>query len=177
MRRTCRRCRQCSNIELDYDKLAEAIVKANRMAEEKSDIPEPIEKLGLKRSLQAIFSKKVNTNGKFLSSAMALFSAYLFRVIAGFGVLFFGTGIYVIYGYCTNMNWRAPYSIVCNIMFVIFLVSLLLIVVLFSMVMFGAAKEIEQEKDKHYIVDVFSGVIGVLALIVALVTLLKGVIR
>lgn len=175
MRRTCRRCRRCSNIEFDYDKLAEAIVKANRMAEAKSDVPEPVEKVGLKRSLQAIFSKKVNTNGKFLSSAMALFSAYIFRVIAGFGVLVFCTGIYVMYGYCTNMNWRTSCSVICNIISVVFAAFLLLIVILFAIVMFGAAKEIEQEKDRHYIVNVFSGIIGVIALVVALVTLLKGV--
>ena len=45
----------------------------------------------------------------------------------------------------------------------------------YCIIMWKAAKEIEREKDKNFIVSVFSGIVSFAALIVALVALFKEV--
>lgn len=41
--------------------------------------------------------------------------------------------------------------------------------------MFGSANEIDREKDRSYIADVFSGIFGFVGLIVALIALYKQI--
>ena len=47
--------------------------------------------------------------------------------------------------------------------------------ILFGTILIGSANEIEREKDRNYIADVFSGIIGFVALIVALIALYKQI--
>ena len=50
-----------------------------------------------------------------------------------------------------------------------------LVLVLYSFLLWKSAKEVETEKDRNYIISVFSGIVSFAALIVALVALFKGV--
>ena len=48
------------------------------------------------------------------------------------------------------------------------------VAVVYSLVLWRAAKEVNTEKDRNYIIALFSGVVSFAALIVALVALVKG---
>lgn len=92
MRRTCRRCRRCLNIEFDYDKLAAAIVKANRMAEKESDVPETVEKVCFLRKVWWIIRNKKDINYNVLSGLFTMPITALFNFIAFIGGLIFFSG-------------------------------------------------------------------------------------
>ena len=55
------------------------------------------------------------------------------------------------------------------------MVAFVVIVGMFSLIFRAAANEMAKEKDRDYVVAVFSGIVSFAALIIALVALLKGV--
>ena len=54
-------------------------------------------------------------------------------------------------------------------------IACVFVIFLLSWILWKSAKEIETEKDRNYIISVFSGIVSFAALIVALVALFKGV--
>ena len=138
--------------QIDYDKLAEAITKAQEKSEDVA-----------------------NQNKKFTSSTLALTASFAFRVMAFFGwivmlLLLFGSVRLV-----TTFMWNSAFSVITNIFFVLFITLFLIILFLYSLLLWKSAKEIETEKDRNYIISVFSGVVSFVALIVAFIALFKGV--
>ena len=139
------------NLEIDYDKLAEAIVKA-----QEKDIP------------------KANQSKKFTSITFVFLISLVFRGVAIIGfVLTLVTPIAI---------WETieiKYTGLLGLFFVILIgalsISCVLVLFLLSWMLWKSAKEIETEKDRNYIISVFSGIVSFAALIVALVALFKGV--
>ena len=174
MRRTCRRCRRCSNIEFDYDRLAEAIVKANRMVEEKSDVPEPVEKIGFFKKVWWIIRNKKDVHYDMLSGLFTMPITALFNSIACISGLTFLLGIPMLIHAVAIMPWEQD-RIIPQIVGVFFIAVVLIDIALLSLIIRSAANEFAREKDRDFIIAVFSAVIGLVSLIVALVTLLKGV--
>ena len=66
-----------------------------------------------------------------------------------------------------NLTWA-------NIFELLSMVGIILLVFVFALMFRGAANDMKQEKDRNYIIALFSGVVSFAALIVALVALLKG---
>ena len=73
------------------------------------------------------------------------------------------------------MVWDKFSIIIVNIMYTILVSSIAFVLGIYSAVLWKSAKEIVIEKDKNYIVSVFSGIVSFAALIVALIALFKGV--
>ena len=71
--------------------------------------------------------------------------------------------------------WVGVNAIVGNAFSIAFAIALFVVLVLYSFLLWKSAKEIETEKDRNYIISVFSGIVSFAALIVALVALFKGV--
>lgn len=141
------------NLEIDYKKLAQAIVEAQNDAE------------------------KQQTEGKsFVSKSFAFWISLFFRFVSIFGIAVCIIGFIAIIQYAINTAvWTPANNIVANV-FALGIVGLVLVAFgAYCIVMWRAAKEIEQEKDKNFIVAVFSGIVSFAALIVALVALYKGV--
>ena len=140
------------NLEIDYDKLAEAIVKAKEKSE-----------------------NKANSEKRYMSKAFATMISIAFRGVAILMCFFTFAMI------CTGINmfntflWNDASSVLSNIFSMLFLVALSAIFVLYFFLLWKSAKEIEAETDRNYIVAVFSGIVSFAALIVALVALFKGV--
>ncbi len=172
MRKTCRRCRRCSNIEFDYDKLAEAIVKANRMAEEKSDVPEPTKKVSFFKKVWWIIRNKKDVNYDMLSGLFTIPITALLNLIAFIGGLIFLLGIPMIIYKAAIMPWESG-RIILQIVGLFIIVVVLIDIALLSLIIRSAANEFAREKDRNYIIAVFSGVTGLVALIVALVALFR----
>ena len=140
------------NLEADYDKLAEAIVKASNKEKQQSE----------KKS--------------FVSNSFAFWISLVFRFVPLFGIAASAFGLFALFKYATSVAaWNTGYNIIANVL-VLCLVGLILLAVIgYCIIMWRAAKEIEQEKDKNFIVAVFSGIVSFAALIVALVAIFKGV--
>ena len=140
------------NLEIDYDKLAESIVKA----QEKSE-------------------NEANGKKKFTSGTFAMITSLAFRGVAILGWLIALATPIAIINMAKSFVWVEVNAIVGNVFSIAFAVALFIVLVLYSFLLWKSAKEIETEKDRNYIISVFSGIVSFAALIVALVALFKGV--
>ena len=134
------------NIEIDYDKLADAIVKANE-----------------KQTNQYSMSREWM---KFIIFPVFLTTA----IISGFLSVCFG--VYSVTAMVDSMKGDAfiPKS------FLEGLVSFLLCFYLIGICLFTffTGREIDKEADKEYVATMFSNVVALVALIISLVALVKG---
>lgn len=170
------------NLEIDYDKLAEAIVKAQEK-QAPTQNEETTQTSGAKTSKVKIFWENVrvvvfNQEKKiqaFLSPSLSALIQMFFNLIA----LALAVGCITALGFCGRRiyDWifRVETDIASNIMFIFECIVIFLVSALLALIMRGIANEIGREKDKHYIISVFSGLISLIALIVAIIALSKGV--
>ena len=133
------------NNEIDYDKLAEAIVAANKK-QQQVDSPS---REWMKYILIPIF----------------------WGVSIVSGIL----GIVMFISLCKDAN-----SVLDSVTFmddITFLLKFITVLFSFGFCAFSivAAKEIEKEYDRNYVAAMFSNIVAIAALVVALVALLKGV--
>ena len=140
------------NLEIDYDKLAESIVKANSQLD-----------------------AEANKSKKFTSGMFSISVFIILRVIALLGwIIAFALLIGSINTFI-EMSWNDFSTISGNIFQIIYSITITVLLVLYPLMLWKSAKEIETEKDRNYIISVFSGIVSLAALIVALVALFKGV--
>jgi hypothetical protein len=140
------------NLEIDYDKLAEAIVKANSQLD-----------------TEANKSKKF-TSGMFSTSVFVILRVIaLLGWIIAFALLIGSINTFI------EMSWNDFSTISGNIFQIIYSITITVLLVLYPLMLWKSSKEIETEKDRNYIISVFSGIVSFAALIVALVALFKGV--
>ena len=132
------------NFEIDYDKLAEAIVKAE---------------------------KKAREDNSTLSKTLSGLSALVFQLTAFAGWAFSALGL--VAGIETVWVMWKPGNSLPTIILAITILFLLLLITLFSLLLWKSSKDIEKEKDTQFVVSVFSAIVGFTALVVALVALNK----
>lgn len=104
------------------------------------------------------------TSGIFASFLSAGFNAM--AVIGGISIV-----VAIVYGinYIFLMDWSAV-NIIGNILHIFTCIAILFICFIMSVMLRGAANEIEKEEDRNFVIAVFSGVVSFAALIIALVT-------
>lgn len=139
------------NMEIDYDKLAESIVKAQGKAEK--------------------------TARKQNSYTLGTFATPL--ILAFYGMSIFGWILVAaipvgIYNTWDTLKWDSFGAGLTSVITLLFLLGIVAIVALYSILLWKSAKEVEAETDRNYIVSMFSGVVSFAALIVAFVALIKG---
>ena len=140
------------NSEIDYDKLAQAIAKA----QEKS-VNDQLSSRCTSTTFSLIISHSFRAFAIVAFPMAILFGIWLSLVMVN-KLLVVGLAKYVAYGIALVVSALVSY-----------------VLGLFAALFWKSAKEIRAEKDKHYIISVFSGLVSFAALIVALVALLKGV--
>lgn len=136
------------NVDIDYDKLAEAIVEAQQKANEKYSVSSEMMKLVIVPVL-------------WILAALCLFTG-----IAFFAILVKEASA------LTEILKKQEYIRVLIIL-VEFFVSMFSIALAFFSGF--SAKEMDEEKDRQYVASVFSNIVALVALIVALIALVKGV--
>lgn len=136
------------NVDIDYDKLAEAIVEAQQKANEKYSVSSEMMKLVIVPVL-------------WILAAVCLFTG-----IAFFAILVKEASA------LTEILKNQEYIRVLIIL-VEFFVSMFSIALAFFSGF--SAKEMDEEKDRQYVASVFSNIVALVALIVALIALVKGV--
>ena len=166
------------NNEIDYDKLAEAIAKAtssdNVQAVEAETVEEKMKVRDFLKLLGCIIVNKKPSNGTMVSGLFAMLVSSIFNTVAIFGVLILGAGVANCIGIILNSEWKAN-LIAGNIITILLELAFLAVIFVFSIIFRASANEMEREKDRNYIVSVFSGIVSFAALVVAVLSLLKGV--
>ena len=139
------------NLEIDYDKLAESIVKAQEKVEDTTR------------------NQKRYTLGTFATPLIIVF-----YVLSGLGWLFVAAIPLGIYNVWNIFSWSNLAECISSITILLAMLGIAVIVALYSSLLWKSAKEVEAETDRNYIISMFSGVVSFAALIVALVALIKG---
>lgn len=137
------------NLEIDYDKLADAIVKAQRKSEERVK------------------------DGKYTRGVLTLPLSLFFRAISVIGWIIVLFSPYSLYQILSKVSWDKVDAVFGNVFSIITVFAMLVSIALFSWILWKAAKEIEDEKDRYYLVSLFSGIVSFVALIVAIIALNK----
>ena len=158
------------NLEIDYDKLAEAIVKAQNKASEISDETEETE-LGFWKSVWYIIRNKNKKSGSVLAESMSMLLSLVFNILA---ILFFVGGVLTAVMLLVYIFSRTEWELKIVFNAITFAVSGIFLE-FFALLMRGIANDISWEQNRNYIVSIFSSMVSFAALIVALVALFKGV--
>ena len=157
------------NLEIDYDKLAEAIVKAQNFATiQENDCKD--EESFLDKAIDGKIPK-----GKFFSQTLSKIMQIFFSVLAIASILFVLYFGWMVINYLHSVSWNGFENITENIFFASLLGLLIIFDIVFVFFTVKIANEIGEEQDKNYIISAFSSVVSLVALIVALVALFKGV--
>lgn len=171
-------------IELDYDKLAAAIVQAQEKAKElklgekkeaSAEIKAEEKKGRIRRFFHKINTKweiwKANINQKMqeIDAISKAFSVLIFLVLAILGSVGLIFSIPVISAFKEEIIAPFNQNVIGNIMFVVYNT----VALTYSVILIIASLEILASKDKQYIVAVFSALTSLAAVIVALVALFK----
>ena len=153
--------------EIDYDKLAEAIVKAQNVEKEES---QPTEKIGFWKAVWLTIINKEAKNGKRTAILLAEIMNSIFNSMAVIAILFV-VGIIVVS--VQNLNWSVD---VLQIVIQLLIIAVFVVAALVTSIIFRAiANEIGAEKDRSYITTLFFGFTSLASLVVALISLFKEV--
>lgn len=177
------------NIEIDYDKLAESIVKAQdivnkeqkkateiELLEEKAKKKEKRKKIGFWETLKIFYKLhkgEIDTKGEATPMVMPMFTSLMAKIFSTIfelvSILLF---ISVVLFSILEMSWGLN-QILPNIavLLIVLFVDSILFVISFMMRVVG--NDIEKTKDKHYVLSVFSALAGFGALIVSIIALIK----
>jgi hypothetical protein len=156
-------------LEIDYDKLAEAIVKAQGQA----DTIESYDDASKEYIVKTISGKPKRNYFAFSLSKLVV---NLFYILAVGEVYLTVLLVPKVNAYILDVFSNQDYSMwYIKTMQVFAFIAVLWISVVFFCILINIAQEIKKEKDRNFIVSVFSGITSVAALIVALVALFKGV--
>lgn len=113
--------------------------------------------------------KGENENTDFTSGIFAYFLSTCFNALFALGIIVVISIFIVTLKTAFNMEW-AWSNLVNNVLNIATYIAILLICFLMSVMLRGAANEMEKETDRNFIIAVFSGVVSFAALIIALVT-------
>ena len=131
-------------VEIDYDKLAEAIVKATKEATEDKGVI-------------------TGTLSLFIRSAF-----YLLAVVCGVILLA------IIIALATDHSVFFGSYAIQNAINGIVLFVLVFVVITFAMLFYVMARELRKETDKHYIVSLFASLVGLVAVVLMAISLYMG---
>ncbi len=164
--------------DFDYDKLAKAINATNHIETDHNDSEtrnqDKLTFCGFFKLIYYIVFNKKQSNGTMTSGLLSGLIALAFNGLAILGLIIFVCGIVAVVNIVRSCVWQSE-LIANNVATISLMVAFVVIVGMFSLIFRAAANEMAKEKDRDYVVAVFSGIVSFAALIVALVALLKGV--
>lgn len=136
------------NVEIDYDKLAEAIVKAEKKSEDFDD-----------KSVKYLFA--LQKNG----------TSMLYLALGIMGYIFSGLIVIALIATAFIVKWSSAINVISNILtfFVIAIADICLFVM--SVFLHKSSKEIEKIKDKQLLIALSSSMTSFIALAVAIIAI------
>lgn len=171
------------NMELDYDKLAEAIVKAQQKAEKQKLLQVQQEenkgkKLSAKENfkmIRAIITNKAKSNGTMTSSFLGGLMSIFFNFLSLCGIIFLVLDIAALIITAKDLVFSFE-TLVNNVFVISFFVIIGVFLLVIAFIFRAIANEIEKENERNYIIAVFSAVVAFVALVVSIMDVIKGVI-
>lgn len=163
--------REAVLVEIDQAHLAEEIASV-KDAEQKELEKERAQKkdVGVFKAIGIIIRGKRDTGERFTTGFLALPLIMIFRMLAIAGGVVFLVGIFAWAWEIFRMKWVG--GLICSNVIALLLIALILVMIfLYSLFALVASRELERTEDKDFVVNVFSGVVGLAALIVSLVAL------
>lgn len=152
------------------DAVLNGIVQAsNQMDSSKVEVEKP----GFWKSVLEIIRGKRQGDGNYTARFMATILSTGLNFLALMGAITCVVSIVVIIQTAVKMNWNEA-KIYTNIAAILCVLVCLIIVALYSLIFRGAANDIRFEKDRNYIVAVFSGIVSFVALIISIIALYRG---
>lgn len=172
--------KQKIKLEIDYDKLAQAIVKANRLAEKTEHEQAEGERKGnafarFWKNVGKLLTGKYKVEGEhWITVVFSVILSAIFFVVGWLGFIcsisMFG---YFFYYAIKVLTWTGAEVIAQNIFSLMLELVIIFLTFLISLMMIGAGREAQKSKDKNFIVGAFSGMVSLVALIVSLIALVK----
>lgn len=153
------------NMEIDYDKLAEAIVKANNMPQQEQQPVKTSDKIKWKEVVQLIFStekfyksNKMNGNLALLSAPLILTYKFItvFLILLGLASLFIS-----LMNILMNIKSFLKFP---NYIIIPFFIFIAVLCAVFQSVFRMAAKEVEETNDIQILSAIFSSVVTFIAM-------------
>lgn len=162
-----------TSIEIDYDKLADAIIRAQNRVLEK-EIQEKTESSNISIrdiviALWSIWTGKKDTKGQLTTGLFAMLGCVFLKCIAVMLICVCISIIGQIIKIGLTINLAAGF--LTNILIVLQMAIYLVIfiaVTIFATFVWGASRELENERDKNYVISIFSVLVAFLAIIVSL---------
>ena len=127
------------------------------------------------RNIWAVIANKKDTDGQYTKATLVGLMSGALNTMAIILCLLAIAGVCGTIYQAYIADWSAINLIFSNVVAFVILLLFCVVALIFALVLRGFANEIERETDKNYIVSVFSGLTGFVALIVALIALFKGV--
>ena len=140
----------------------------------KAQIKAPDKKPGFWKAVWLIIGNKKQTDGSLTAELFGGIISAFFNIMAILGVVVSVIGLIGIILTAISMEWSAKNAF-AYIFAILIAIAIIVTILVLSLIFRAAANEMQTEKDRNYIVSVFSGIVSFAALIVALVALLKGV--
>ena len=123
---------------------------------------------GFVRTIIAVIKGEKDTQGKYTVGAFSFLLYCLFKIIGGIGML--TTMACGIADIVAIISWVAKgMEELKTLLYCVGLFLLLVLFFLYSVMIWGAANEIEKETDKNYVLAIFSGVVSLAALIATII--------
>lgn len=126
------------------------------------------------RLIWDVIRNRENTEGYFIKTTFVLLMEYLLNVFFILLGLLSIIGVYSTIREIFVLNWDSISLCIVNVVIIALLLIFCIVVFLFAILLKGFANDIGREKDKDYIVAIFSGIVSFIALIVAVIALLRG---
>jgi len=160
-------------VEIDYEKLADAIVKAQKKAEEKPLEAEERQKMKFRKAMCMILCNKKDTKDRMTMGLMAIPLELSFKVLAVIG--WTACGCVIVAGVKQGIAmFLMQEQLLAQSGRMVFLASVVVLLFLLSLLLWGAANEMGRTNDKNFVAAIFSSLVGFAALILALIALEKG---
>ncbi|MBQ8815004.1 MAG: hypothetical protein IJZ85_10985 [Lachnospiraceae bacterium] len=159
---------------LTKEDIQDAVCKGIALATKNADdTNEEGKKVGFWKSVWSILRGKGSDNSSFATALLVGVLSVGFEVLFWIGMLAFVGAIFAICQVVSRMTWACGYFI-DDVIKIMLSIAICILLFLISIMFRGAANDMQREKDRNYIVALFSGVVSFVALIVSLVALVKG---
>ena len=166
---------ECSNMQIDYNSITDAIVEANNRVNNTNQTEINGEKLGFWKAVWYILKGGKSNDGRFLTAPFIVIINVTYIVLAFLSFLFSIIGIlgFGAYYWINIASWEQS-NIASNVFSIIIMICIMGVLLVFCIVFKGAANDIKHEKNKNYVFGVFSGLISVISLIIAIIALYRA---
>lgn len=129
-------------------------------------------KIGFWKAVWLIIRGKGSSDSRFATALLAGMLAMCFNALSWLGAFIFVIAISITIQQGVSMNWNCVH-IFGNVVALAFETLICMLLFLIAIIFRGAANDIKQEKDRDYVVALFSGIVSFVALIVSYIALIK----